>query len=113
MNKLDTIKSAWLESMTVLSQSHWMKRLSQSDLNINHYKGLLRETYFQAGQNPQLQAYATAYFPQEKRNLIKRFYQHAISEISHDLLALNDLKALGVSEQKIINSTPLPETIAL
>ena len=67
----------------------------------------------QAGTNPQIQAYATMFFEGNPREIVKMFYRHAISETGHDLLAMNDLMALGVKQEKIINSKPLPITKAL
>src|SRR5207302_1057002 len=40
------------------------------------------------------------------------FYKHAVSEIAHDLLALNDLGALGVDMEKMKQTRPLPATAA-
>lgn len=94
------------------SEKPLMRKLQSGRIDLCHYKGILRETYHNAGLNPQLQAFATIYFEGRPRALVKRFYQHSISEIGHDLMALGDLEVLGVSKNEIINSKPLPITQA-
>lgn len=109
----DQIVSAWRASMQDLDASPWFRRIKEGKLGLVHYKALLRETYFHAGMNPQLQAVATLYMDREQRKVIQRFYQHAISEMNHDLLALNDLEAMGVDVEKIRKDRALPATVAL
>lgn len=87
-------------------------RLRSGDFSIAHYKFMLRETYFNARENPQLQAFATAFFKGPQRKVIRQFYQHAISEIGHDQLALNDLEALGEPTNTLPELRPLPATVA-
>ena len=87
-------------------------RLARGDFSLCHYKGFLRETYHHAGLNPQIQAMCTMFLKGRPRKIIKKFYQHAISEIGHDLLALADLGSLGVDKESIVNSRPLASTIA-
>lgn len=110
MDALETIKAEWFIEMGKLQNSFWFQKFARGDMKIDHYKSFLRETYFNARENPQLQAFATAFFRGEQRKLIKRFYQHAISEIGHDAMALNDLSALGVDTSDIPNQRPLPTT---
>jgi len=98
--------------MSKVNDSDWFERVRKGDLGLNHYKGLLLETYHHAGMNPQIQAACTMHFKGKPRNIIKKFFQHAISEIGHDLMALSDLQALGVKKEVVINSRPLPSTIA-
>jgi hypothetical protein len=89
----------------------WSRKIENGEMAICHYKGFLLETYHNAGLNPQLQAYTTMFFKAKHRATIKKFFQHAISEIGHDLLALNDLKILGVDGEFVENSAPLPTTV--
>ena len=112
MNYIDEIKQHWQQRMMEASGLPWMQNLSTGNVQICHYKGFLQETYHNAGLNPQLQAFASMYIPGRPRDLVKKFYQHAISEIAHDVLALNDLAALGEDKERIINSKPLPITSA-
>lgn len=93
-------------------ENPWISRLHAGDLDLPHYQGFLLETYHNTAYNPQLQAYASMYIPNNPRAIVKRFYQHAISEIGHDLLAMSDLMNLGVSKDLILKSKPLPMTTA-
>ena len=112
MNAFEEIKKEWHAQMVVLNKLPWMQRLSSGNLEVSHYMGFLQETYHNAGMNPQLQAYATMFFQGRPREMVKMFYRHAISEIAHDLLALDDLEVLGVSRDLVIQSRPLPTTSA-
>jgi pyrroloquinoline quinone (PQQ) biosynthesis protein C len=111
MEHIDTLVSVWNEEMLKESKSPWMKRLAGGELGVAHYKGFLLETYHNAGQNPQLQAYSTMFLKNNPRETIKKFFLHASSEIAHDLLALNDLVNLGVKKELVLNSKPLPATL--
>lgn len=111
-NKLEKIRSAWFEQVQVLNQSPWFERLLKGDLELKHYKGFLLQTYHHAGLNPQIQAFATMYFKENHRDIFGMFYKHAASEIGHDLIALNDLVALGENKEKLLKTHPLPETAA-
>ena len=102
----------WIAKTNLLKNRPWNVRLSSGELGLAHYKGFLMETYHNAGMNPQLQAYSTMFFKKINREMTKKFYQHSISEIGHDLLAQSDLGALGVSEDFVVNSQPLPTTRA-
>ncbi|TVQ76487.1 MAG: hypothetical protein EA369_09995 [Bradymonadales bacterium] len=113
MDYFDQVKTEWLKSVEKTNQSAWAQRLYKGDLQLKHYKAYLRETYFHAGRNPQIQTISAAKFTNEQRKLTRQVFQHAISEIAHDLLALNDLKALGHDVSKIPDEMPLPDTIAL
>jgi hypothetical protein len=53
------------------------------------------------------------FFRGNQRQMVKRFFQHATSEIGHDQLALNDLKVLGEDVSRISCERPLPATVAL
>ncbi|MBY0315033.1 MAG: iron-containing redox enzyme family protein [Bdellovibrionales bacterium] len=112
MSTFDQAGNIWKDVTLSLSTRPWSKRLSSGDLGLPHYKGFLIETYHNAGLNPQLQGYCSLYVKGRPRETIKKFFQHAMSEIGHDSLALSDLQTLGVDQNNIINSRPLPETSA-
>jgi pyrroloquinoline quinone (PQQ) biosynthesis protein C len=103
----------WQKEWKKLGTNAWFKRLEGGDITAAHYASYLQETYHQTGLNPQIQAAATLCFPGRPRDMVKKYYQHAISEISHDLLALDDLVTLGADRDTVISSTPLPATRAL
>lgn len=106
------VLSVWREEIQNINKKPWMTRLQSGDFQIRNYKGFLLETYHHAGLNPQIQAFATMYFKDNPREMIGLFYKHAGSEIGHDLLALNDLGALGENIEKLRHSKPLPSTAA-
>lgn len=112
MNYFDQIKIFWQQQRDLANSQPWMKRLLTGEMDVSHYLGFLLETYHNTGYNPQLQAYASMYILNNPRSIVKKFYQHAISEIGHDLLALSDLKNLGVPEEFVLNTKPLPMTTA-
>jgi len=112
MSKFEIILKEWQVAAAQLAENPWVKRLEKGDLKLCHYKGYLQETYHHAGVNPQIQAYTTMFFKNNPRNTIRKFYKHAISEIGHDLLALNDLVALGENKEMILATEPLPITLA-
>lgn len=112
MSFFDNAVEIWNSKMQQLSQGQWNKRLATGELGLPHYKGFLIETYHNAGLNPQLQGYASLFIKGRPRNVVKKFFQHAISEIGHDVLALNDLGILGVDRESVIESRPQPETSA-
>jgi pyrroloquinoline quinone (PQQ) biosynthesis protein C len=110
--KFPQIIEAWAKSAKVLNDTPWMRRLSSGDLALHHYKGYLQETYHHAGINPQIQAFCTMFLKGNPRTSVGQFFKHATSEIGHDLLALTDLQILGVDTKKVVNSKPLPATLA-
>lgn len=113
MSFFELVKKNWISQMEIEQKRKWPSRIAMGNLDKIHYESYLVETYHHAGLNPQIQAFATMFFKGNPRETIKRFYQHAISEIAHDILALDDLEALGVNKEKVIKSRPLPETLAL
>lgn len=107
------LKDKWFEIMSSLPVTEWQRRLDMGEVGLEHYKGFLLETYHQAGTNPQIQSYATMFLKGNPRDIVKMFYKHAVSEIGHDILAMNDLINLGVEKKVIVDSKPLPSTRAL
>ena len=114
MSNFEIMKKVWAEAMQeVTQQNPWMARLQKGDVQLCHYKGFLLETYLNTGLNPQLQAFSTMYFKGNPRSIIRKYFQHAISEIGHDLMAKSDLMNLGVPEEVILQAKPQPETEAI
>src|SRR6185437_10489398 len=108
----EKILSEWENELAKVKTSLWYKRLEAGKIQICNYKGYLQESYHHAGLNPQIQAFATMYFHDNPREIIGMFLQHARSEIGHDLLVLSDLELLGVERSEVMNSRPLPSTVA-
>lgn len=94
-------------------RSRALERMARGDITRAHYAAYLTQVFHHTRENPQIQALATVFFRGEQRSVIKRFYRHATSEIGHDELALEDLRALGVPCEHLATSNPLPETMAL
>lgn len=99
--------------ITNFNNCEGLQRLKNLELNKAHYAALMRETYFYARENPQIQAAATAFFRGAQRDVVKDFLRHATSEIGHDQLALNDMAAAGFDSSKVSETRALPSTIAL
>lgn len=104
--------SAFAETMQWFLTTPAMRTVIEGRLTLNHYKSVLREIYHYTKEDPQIQAYASVYFRGADREMVKPFLRHAISEIGHEMLALNDLKMLGGDVTGIERSNPLPATIA-
>lgn len=113
MYKLENFQAAWQPVVATFINSHPLRRILAGEISVEHYKAVLRQIFHHARENPQLQALATVYFRGEQRRVIRKFYQHASSEIGHDQLALNDLAALGEDTRRIPFERPLPATTAL
>ncbi len=90
-----------------------MQRLWKGGLELPHYAALMREVFHHTRENPQLQALATVFFRGEQRSMVKPFLRHAISEVGHDQLALNDAATCGLNTETVPSSQPLPATTAL
>ncbi len=90
-----------------------MQRLWRGELDRSHYAALMREVFHHTRENPQLQALATVFFRGEQRSMVKPFLRHAISEVGHDQLALNDAKYCGLDVSDVPSLQPLPATTAL
>lgn len=107
------LREEFTRTLELFLRSRAAQRILNADITRAHYKSCLRETYFYTREDPQLQAYATAWFKGEGRTIVKTFLKHAISEVGHDQLALDDLTALGEDTAGISMEYPLPTTVAL
>ncbi len=90
-----------------------VQRVFKEAITLDHYKSLLRQLYHHVRENPQVMAMATAYFRGQQREIIKDFCKHAISEMGHDKLAMQDLVALGEPVETLPYENPLPSTLGL
>lgn len=108
----ERLKSQWFELTQVETNRPWAQKLKSGEMDLCHYMGFLLETYHNTAYNPQLQAFATMYIKGNPREIVKKFFLHASSEVSHDLLAKTDLMNLGVKGEWIEKSRPLSTTTA-
>ncbi len=90
-----------------------LARLADGNMTVAEYRSIMKQVYYYVRENPQLQALATVYFRGRDRAMVKPFLQHAISEIDHDQLALNDFVTLGGDASDVPYKNPLPETAGL
>ncbi|MCC6302531.1 MAG: iron-containing redox enzyme family protein [Gammaproteobacteria bacterium] len=113
MDQMAVIKAEFDRVLRAFERSPAMQRILTGKLTVDHYKSYLRQTYHYTKDNPQIQSLATVYFQGSDRKFVRMFYKHAISEIGHDELALNDLKTLGENIDRVRIENPLPATVAL
>src|SRR5687768_11329678 len=107
------LHSAFQAVQSTFLQSCALSRVAHGNIGLSHYASYLRQVFHHTRENPQIQALATVYFRGHQRAAIKRFFKHASSEIGHDQLALDDLRALGENGDDLPMQNPLPETAAL
>lgn len=112
-NTQEVLRAEFAQVLRVFESSPTMQRILTGNLSADHYKSYLRQTYHYTKDNPQLQAFATVHFHGADRKFVRMFYKHAISEIGHDELALNDLKTMGENIDRARIENPLPATVAL
>lgn len=113
MKPAQKIHRVWTGCFAAMSATPGFRRLLNAQITREHYQSIMTQIYYHARENPQIQTLATVYFRGSQRAQIKRFFQHATSEIGHDQLALNDLETLGVDTSAIPGGRPLPATTAL
>lgn len=107
------IHGAWLNKFSTIENTEPFSKLLEGPLSRDEYASLMRQIFHHARENPQIQALATVRFRGDQRKCVKPFFKHATSEIGHDELALNDVKALGREVSHIPTERPLPATTAL
>jgi pyrroloquinoline quinone (PQQ) biosynthesis protein C len=100
------------EAMRCFLETKSVRKLLSEGWSKREYGSYFSEVYHYTKEDPQLQALATVFFRGPERRLVKTFLQHAISEVGHDQLALNDAAKVGVERGKVEESVPLPATIA-
>lgn len=109
----DRIFSEWTNINNEMLESKAFQRLNKESLSPEHYKSVLRQTYLQTRDNPQVQAAVTMKLTGKSRSIIRKMMGHALSEVGHDQLALNDLRVLGEDTDAVTRMRPLPGTAAL
>ncbi len=106
------LQDAFSDALASFNASSVMQALAGGRFTIAHYKSVLREIYHYTKEDPQMQAYASVYFRGSDRETVKLFLRHAISEVGHEKLALDDLRTLGEDITGVETTQPLPATIA-
>jgi hypothetical protein len=113
MSYVDKIFQLGNEVLAHFNRSPSMTLLASGTLGRAHYVSVLREIFHYVRENPGLQTLAGSRFRGERRAVLRKFYQHATSEIGHEQLAIADLKVLGVDTSRIPFENPLPTTLPL
>ncbi len=113
MNAFEEIKGCFDVALERFEKSRPIQALLNGEASKEQYCSILREIYFHTRENPQIQALATVRFRGDQRQNVKRFFQHATSEIGHDQMALNDLETLGQDTSLLPSLNPAPATAAL
>jgi pyrroloquinoline quinone (PQQ) biosynthesis protein C len=113
MGIFDELTAEFRAIQACFLNSPGLRRVQEGGIGVTHYAAYLMQVFHHTRENPQIQALATVYFRGHRRAAIKRFFCHASSEIGHEQLALDDLKALGMSVEALPFQNPLPQTTAL
>lgn len=113
MSAFEELQKGWGAIEDRFMASRPIVRLINLEISPSHYAAYLRETYFYTRENPQIQAVATAWFRGPDRDMVKPFLRHAMSEVGHDRLALDDLAAMGWDVASVPDERPLADTTAL
>ena len=109
----EEIKQEWQKIFSEVLESTSYKKILQGTITKDEYAAICRQYFFYTSTNPQVQALTAVHFKGEQRRFVKSFFKHAISEIDHDLMALNDLQSLGYDIDFIDTEEPLAQTQAL
>lgn len=114
--RLDTVtimEKTWLECFERLVQEPFFRMLAEGTLRLEHYRGFLRETYYNTVQNPKNMALFFAHLRSDQPDVQAKFLKHTAMEIGHDRMALDDLEFLGGDADEARNGRALPSTEAL
>lgn len=88
-------------------------RLAAGELTVDHYRSWMKQVYYYVRENPQIQTLGTVFFRGRQRFMVRNVFKHAISEVGHEQLALNDFVTLGGDAATVPYKNPLPATAAL
>lgn len=107
------IGDAFQAALESFMKSKTISLLAEGSITLSQYKSVLREIYYYVREDPQIEVLMTAYLRGRDRRSVKGLLQHAISEVNHEQLALNDIMALGEDVSQVATSRPLPTTMGL
>jgi hypothetical protein len=109
----ERIKKEWREIFSKSLESNSYQKVLKGTITKIEYAEILKQFYFYTATNPQVQALVAVYFKGQQRGQVKGFFRHAISEIGHDQMALNDIQAMGLDIDFVGKEYPLSQTQAL
>ncbi len=113
MDVIEQIRNEWHDARARLLQTPFFQKLAANQLTLEHYKTLLRETYYNTRDNPHTYALFASRLKGRQADIFQRVQRHAASEYGHHLLALEDLRKLDGDITGIPDGRPLPTTEAL
>lgn len=113
LDAFDRMLTTFDEAFARFGESRAMRFLTSRSFTQRHYAAALREFYFYTRDNPQLQASLTLHLRGSQRTAVKRLLAHAIAEVGHDQMALDDLRTLGEDVRSVEYGAPLPSTIPM
>jgi pyrroloquinoline quinone (PQQ) biosynthesis protein C len=87
--------------------------MEEQTVDLDLLRLYLLESYHYVKHNAQHQAMVVWRSDVRERLYMKKMLRHAIEEVDHDQLALNDLVKLGIDRAAAERSTPLAQTAAL
>ena len=87
-----------------------MSLLRDMDVSLEQYCSYLVETFHHTRENPFSQVLSATKLRRDQHNLFKKYISHALAEVKHDLLALNDFAALGGDIAYVTQNAPLEST---
>ncbi|MCA9711134.1 MAG: iron-containing redox enzyme family protein, partial [Myxococcales bacterium] len=90
-----------------------LRRLASADVTVEEYRSYIKQVYYYVRENPQIQAVGTAYFRGQQRSTVRSVLAHAVSEVGHEQMALDDYVALGGDASVVPYRNPHPATTAL
>ena len=113
MKHSEILAREWQSEFKSFQQSEFYRRLEERSFTRDHYIAFLNETYHNVAHNTKKMSLFQAHIRTEKAALEGRFLKHAAMEVGHDILALDDLRALGEDAEAVRRSLPMPSTEAL
>jgi pyrroloquinoline quinone (PQQ) biosynthesis protein C len=110
-SKFELVKEEWVSEFALANQSRGMQRLARKELTPEHYIGFMEQLYLQVRENASLQAHMALKLRGDQRKILKKFLGHAISEVGHEDLILDDLRTMGVDVERVKTQLPIPAVL--
>lgn len=113
MNRAEHLAREWRNEYRKLRTRAFFRKLEESAFTRADYIAFLRESYHNVTHNTKKMALFQAHMASDLPQLERRFLKHAAMEVGHDIMALDDLRVLGVDPAAVRSARPAPETEAL
>ncbi|MBY0404429.1 MAG: iron-containing redox enzyme family protein [Cyanobacteria bacterium] len=98
---------------TILSNSKMIQEIMAGGSDKRLYALYLIETYHYTRHNAKNQALVAIRSNDQHNAYLQFCFRHAADEAGHELMAVHDLKQMGVDSQPVLKSRPLPATEVL